>query len=131
MHILTPDANFIRFLELYGELNFDPKLFPISCAVHPSTYLNKILLGSRTGQLQLWNIRTSKLIHSFPGWGDSAVLTLVQSPAVDVVGAGLEDGGVVLHNLRYDETVMRFRQEWGPAVALSFRTGAAAFSLSK
>ncbi|CAI8028361.1 WD repeat-containing protein 36 [Geodia barretti] len=87
------------------------------------TYLNKILLGSRSGQLQLWNIRTSKLIHAFPGWGGSAILTLVQSPAVDVVGAGLEDGGVVLHNLRYDETVMRFRQEWGPATALSFRTG--------
>ena len=51
------------------------------------------------------------------------MLTLVQSPAVDVVGAGLHDGGVVLHNLRYDETLMRFRQEWGPATALSFRTG--------
>ena len=29
---------------------------------HPSTYLNKILLGSRQGQLQLWNIRTCKLV---------------------------------------------------------------------
>jgi U3 small nucleolar RNA-associated protein 21 len=112
----------VKDKELYGELYFDLQLFPITCAVHPSTYLNKILLGSRSGQLQLWNIRTSKLIHSFSGWGGSAVLTLVQSPAVDVVGAGLADGGVVLHNLRYDETVMRFRQEWGPAIALSFRT---------
>ena len=73
--------------------------------------------------MQLWNIRTNKLIHSFAGWGGSAVLTLVQSPAVDVVGAGLEDGGVVLHNLRYDETLMKFRQDWGPVVGLAFRTG--------
>ena len=49
----------------------------------------------------------------------------MQSPAVDVVGIGLESGGVVLHNLRYDETVMRFHQEWGPITGLSFRTGRA------
>ena len=72
--------------------------------------------------MQLWNVRTNKLIFSFAGWA-SAVLTVVQSPAVDVVGAGLEDGNVVLHNLRYDETLMKFRQEWGPVVILSFRTG--------
>ena len=117
-----PAKSFI-YTELYGDLYFDPDLFPITSAVHPSTYLNKILLGSGRGQMQLWNIRTNKLIHSFAGWGGSAVLTLVQSPAVDVVGAGLEDGGVVLHNLRYDETLMKFRQDWGPVVGLAFRTG--------
>ena len=72
--------------------------------------------------MQLWNIRTSKLVYTFTGWG-SAVLAVVQSPAVDVVGVGLESGGVVLHNLRYDETLMRFQQEWGPVISLSFRTG--------
>ena len=95
----------------------------MSCVVHPSTYLNKILLGSQTGRLQLWNIRSNKLVYSFSGWGGSGVVTLVQSPAVDVVGAGLEDGGVVLHNLRYDETLMRFQQDWGPVIGLAFRTG--------
>lgn len=90
--------------------------------VHPSTYLNKVLLGSKQGQLQLWNVRTSKLIYTFAGWG-SPVLCLAQSPAVDVVGAGLEDGTVVMHNLKFDESLMKFRQEWGPVTALSFRTG--------
>lgn len=109
-------------IELYGELHFDPKSFPVTCAMHPSTYLNKILLASRSGTMQLWNVHTSKLIYSFAGWG-SAVLAVVQSPAVDVVGVGLENGGVVLHNLRYDETLMKFQQEWGPVLTLSFRTG--------
>ena len=72
--------------------------------------------------MQLWNVRTNKLIYTFTGWG-SAVLAVVQSPAVDVVGVGLENGCVVLHNLRYDETLMRFQQEWGPVISLSFRTG--------
>ena len=46
-----------------------------------------------------------------------------QSPAIDVCGIGLEDGRIILHNLRYDETVMSFSQEWGPVTSLTFRTG--------
>ena len=108
--------------ELYGDILFDAETFRVMCAVHPSTYLNKILLGSQQGQLQLWNIRTNKLIYTFTGWG-SPVLVLSQSPAVDVVGVGLESGDIVLHNLRYDETLMKFHQDWGPVIAISFRTG--------
>lgn len=108
--------------ELYGDILFDAETFRVMCAVHPSTYLNKILLGSQQGQLQLWNIRTNKLIYTFTGWG-SPVLVLSQSPAVDVVGVGLETGDIVMHNLRYDETLMKFHQDWGPVIALSFRTG--------
>ena len=114
----------LTLIELYGELHFDLELFPISCAMHPSTYLNKILLGSHRGEMQLWNIHTGKMIYSFTtAWGGSAILTIVQSPAIDVVGVGLQDGGVVLHNLRYDEMLMRFHQEWGPVISLTFRTG--------
>ena len=108
--------------ELYGDIHFDAESFLISSVVHPSTYLNKVLLGSRQGQLQLWNVRTNKLIYYFAGWG-SPVLCLAQSPAVDVVGVGLESGKVILHNLKFDETLMKFHQEWGPVTALSFRTG--------
>ena len=72
--------------------------------------------------MQLWNVRTNKMIYCFTGWG-SAVMSVVQSTAIDVVGVGLESGGVVLHNLRYDETLMKFQQEWGPVITLSFRTG--------
>lgn len=32
--------------------------FEIRAMLHPSTYLNKILLGGKNGQLQLWNVRT-------------------------------------------------------------------------
>ena len=111
-------------IELYGEIHFDLESFLVMSIVHPSTYLNKVLLGSKQGQLQLWNIRTSKLIYTFTGWG-SPVLCLSQSPAVDVVGVGLENGTVVIHNLKFDESLMKFHQEWGPVTALSFRTGEA------
>lgn len=50
-------------------------------------------------------------------------MTIAQSTAVDVVGVGLENGCVLVHNLRYDETLMKFQQDWGPVTAISFRQG--------
>ena len=42
---------------------------------------------------------------------------------MDVVGVGLQSGKMILHNLKFDEVVMSFHQDWGPVTALSFRTG--------
>ena len=64
----------------------------------------------------------SKLVYSFTGW-DSAVLTLVQSPALDVVGVGLGNGNVELHNIRTDLSLMTFTQTLGPVTTIAFRTG--------
>uniref|UniRef100_A0A671PI87 WD repeat-containing protein 36-like n=1 Tax=Sinocyclocheilus anshuiensis TaxID=1608454 RepID=A0A671PI87_9TELE len=44
------------------------------------------------------------------------------TPAVDVVGVGLASGRIIIHNIRFDETLMKFQQDWGPVTALSFRT---------
>ena len=47
----------------------------------------------------------------------------LQAPAVDVVAVGLADGQIILHNLRYNESVMTFKQDWGPVTNITFRTG--------
>ncbi|KAH7936064.1 hypothetical protein HPB52_017523 [Rhipicephalus sanguineus] len=107
--------------ELYLELSLDSSTFRASTLLHPVTYVNKILVGSEQGPLQLWNIRTGTLVHTFSGW-QSAVTALEQSPAVDVVAIGLASGETILHNLKFDETLMRFQQDWGPVTAVSFRT---------
>ena len=44
--------------DVYLRLQFDPNIFDVSAMMHPSTYLNKVLLGSSQGALQLWNIKT-------------------------------------------------------------------------
>ncbi|XP_060917338.1 WD repeat-containing protein 36 [Labrus mixtus] len=107
--------------DVYLRLQFDPASFNVSAMMHPSTYLNKVLLGSSQGALQLWNIKTSKLLFTFPGWS-AGVTVLQQSPAVDVVGVGLATGRIVIHNIRLDETLMSFTQDWGPISSLAFRT---------
>ncbi|KAM4635056.1 WD repeat-containing protein 36 [Polymixia lowei] len=107
--------------EEYLRLQFDPTTFNLSAMMHPSTYLNKVLLGSSQGALQLWNIKSNKLLYTFPGWS-AGVTVLHQSPAVDVVGVGLTSGQIFIHNIKLDETLMSFMQEWGPITSLAFRT---------
>ncbi|XP_044030741.1 WD repeat-containing protein 36 [Siniperca chuatsi] len=107
--------------DIYLRLQFDPATFDVSAMMHPSTYLNKVLLGSSQGALQLWNIKTSKLLFTFPGWS-AGVTVLNQSPAVDVVGIGTATGRIIIHNIRLDETLMSFTQDWGPISSLAFRT---------
>ena len=51
------------------------------------------------------------------------MLSMVQSPALDVIGVGLENGMVMIHNVATDETLMSFKQEWGPVLSMAFRTG--------
>ncbi|KAG8598191.1 hypothetical protein GDO81_002524 [Engystomops pustulosus] len=126
-HVISVDTNNtvivwdILSAEEYLQLNFDKGNFDISAVMHPSTYINKILLGSQQGSLQLWNIKSNKLLFSFPGW-QAGVTVLQQAPAVDVVAIGLANGKIVVHNIKFDETLMTFQQDWGPITAISFRT---------
>jgi len=111
----------VNSLETYLTLQFSKESFNITTALHPSTYLNKILFGSKEGTMQLWNIKTSKLIYEFGGWSES-IITLEQAPAIDIAAIGLQNGKIVLHNLKFDEVLMTFLQEFGPVTAISFRT---------
>ena len=63
---------------------------------HPDTYLNKVVIGSQEGKLQLWNFATGKMLYEFAGLGYAAVQCIAPSPALDVVGLGMSDGWVVL-----------------------------------
>ncbi|TPX62210.1 hypothetical protein SpCBS45565_g07059 [Spizellomyces sp. 'palustris'] len=105
--------------ELYNELTF-PESFRVTCAMHPSTYLNKVLFGSQQGSMQLWNLRTLRLLYEFPSLG-SPITFLTQAPSVDVVAIGLMDGSIILRNIRVDVEVMRLLQE-GKVTAIAFRT---------
>ncbi|OQR88110.1 hypothetical protein ACHHYP_07540 [Achlya hypogyna] len=107
-------------LTLLETITFDADFTP-TFLLHPSTYLNKILVGSAQGSLQLWNVRTLKCVFAFKGW-HSEVTAMAQSPAVDVVAVGLADGRILLHNLKFDTTLMTFSQaQEGRVTSLAFR----------
>ena len=91
----------------------------ITALVHPSTYLNKVLvaLGQRW---ELWNIDSYSRVHSFKEFS-SDITVMVQSPALDVVAIGLLDGSIVLYNIKQDKEIMKFRQE-SKVTCISFRS---------
>uniref|UniRef100_UPI00358F776D WD repeat-containing protein 36 n=1 Tax=Myxine glutinosa TaxID=7769 RepID=UPI00358F776D len=111
----------VRTEEQYLELNWKPASFLVTCAVSPATLTNKVLLGSRQGSMQLWNVHTGKLIYTFAGW-KSEITALAQAPAVGVVGVGTASGKIIIHDIMQDESLMQFFQDWGPVTCLTFRT---------
>ncbi|XP_054002526.1 WD repeat-containing protein 36 [Hylaeus anthracinus] len=111
----------IKSEELSLELNFSDNLFKITTLIHPNTYINKVLFGSEQGQLQLWNLKVVKSIYTFNGWR-TPITALEQAPAIDVVAVGLSDGRIILHNLKYDESLFELVQDWGSVISISFRT---------
>ena len=126
-HLISIDDNStikvwdIKDESLFLELNFSNDIFKITSILHPNTYMNKILLGSEQGHLQLWNVKTAKLIYTFPGWS-SSVTAMEQAPAIDVVAIGLANGKIKLHNLKVDETIFELIQDWGLVTSISFRS---------
>lgn len=83
----------------------------------------QVLVGSREGSLQLWNISTKKKLYEFKGW-KSSISSCVSSPALDVVAIGCGDGTIHVHNIRYDKELVTFTHSTrGAVTALSFSTG--------
>lgn len=117
---------------------------------HPATYLNKVLVASSQGSMQLWNTKTQyvlhrpfprlhelisvtrTLIHTFPSaslltspskTSSTAITALARSPAIDVVGIGFSSGEISVYDIRADERLMRMSMQDGSIRALSFRSG--------
>lgn len=42
--------------------------FTPTCMVHPDTYINKVVIGSEEGRLQVWNFSTGKMVFESSGW---------------------------------------------------------------
>ncbi|KKK14604.1 hypothetical protein P175DRAFT_0502723 [Aspergillus ochraceoroseus IBT 24754] len=65
------------------------------------TYLNKIFVGKYDGSVEIWNVKTGKLIHSiqpaFPGSGPVTVLQ--PSPVLSVIAIAYRNGAIAIQNV--------------------------------
>ncbi|KIK59596.1 hypothetical protein GYMLUDRAFT_85896 [Collybiopsis luxurians FD-317 M1] len=106
--------------------------FTATSILHPATYLNKVLVSSSEGVIQLWNTRSQTCIHKFSTSSllssssnitdGSAITALTQSSAIDVVGIGFASGEISVYDVRTDERLMRMFMEGGGVRALGFRS---------
>lgn len=105
--------------------------------MHPATYMNKVVFGFADGALELWNVRSRKLVHTFAcikqcfeAAGESkcpAITCIEQSPAADVVAVGFASGDILIVNLKIDKVLFSFSQK-GSVTSLGFRTDEAAYT---
>ncbi|BGP25126.1 rRNA-processing protein utp21 [Rhodotorula toruloides] len=126
----TDEDHHRRTVTPYATLEF-PTGFTATKMIHPSSYLNKVVVGSKEGEIAVWNVRTGSCIHTFPSstlagsHPASAITSISQSPAIDVLGVGLASGACVLFDVRLGEVFGKVRLEGegaGEVAALSFRT---------
>ncbi|CAD6195675.1 unnamed protein product [Caenorhabditis auriculariae] len=94
--------------------------FQITALVHPSTYLNKILIGSSDGRMRIFNFHTGKVIHEFNKKWNSRINVLQQSTAIDIIAVGLANGQILVMNVKTDEVLFNFRHDSGIS-AIGFR----------
>ena len=52
-----------------------PNHFQPTVAVHPSTYINKVVLGGTGGSMILVNVRSCKVVHTFTCLKDEGTIT--------------------------------------------------------
>jgi len=99
----------------------------ITCITHPPTYVNKIVIGYVSGNVELWNISSMKMIYRFsiktvensesiPG-----VTCLASASVLDVIAVGFSNGFVAVHNTRADKSILRIQIE-DSVSGLSFRS---------
>ncbi|KAG0491328.1 hypothetical protein HPP92_004726 [Vanilla planifolia] len=108
-------------VEAVGHILLEENFLP-TCIMHPDTYINKVILGSQAGSLQLWNISTRKKLYEFKGW-ESSVYCCVSSPALDVVAVGCSDGtSIFITHVMIKRLFHLPISTRGAVTALSFRT---------
>lgn len=97
---------------LHGSLELEPGFCP-STICHPPTLLNKVLIGSSNGELQLWNVSTLKKIHSFSCLrtrGGVCITSMEPSPVLDVIAVGYADGVISMIDIKKDKVLFTFKQ---------------------
>ncbi|AFM98404.1 hypothetical protein EHEL_060300 [Encephalitozoon hellem ATCC 50504] len=75
---------------------------------HPHTYINKVVKVLKGGKMVLYNVSSRKEVYAYKPF-EAAITAIEQSPVVDVVGIGLENGTIHIFNLRTDRVLFSFK----------------------
>ena len=100
---------------LVSDFLFDAEFSPTATA-HPPTYVNKIVVGSSSGHLELWNVRAKRKVHRCTCLDaqQGAIVALEPSGVLDVLGVARKGGCVELVHLRRDQVLFAFEQRTAP-----------------
>ncbi|KAF2761410.1 WD-repeat protein-like protein [Pseudovirgaria hyperparasitica] len=91
------------------------------------TYLNKIFAGRSDGSVEIWNLKTGRLVYTIlPQSADyGAVVALEPSPALSLLAISYAGGPLNIHDIRLDKVVIALKTGSGgkfPVTSITFRT---------
>jgi U3 small nucleolar RNA-associated protein 21 len=121
------DDKYILWNPLEGKIILENQInnSGITCISHPKAYLDKILIGTNKGYVELYNFRAGKVLYRFgpfnkkkeSNWLNEIqkneivvpIITCIEvSNTLDIIAIGVNDGRVIIHNIKYDKTLFTF-----------------------
>ncbi|CAP74224.1 hypothetical protein E8E15_009364 [Penicillium rubens] len=90
------------------------------------TYLNKIFVGRSDGAVDIWNLRSGKLLHTLPSLSsDAGAVTAIQpTPALSLVAIAYKGGALAIQNVSSGQLVLSLKNASSrglPVTSISFR----------
>ncbi|OAL38333.1 hypothetical protein AYO20_02392 [Fonsecaea nubica] len=90
------------------------------------TLLNKVLVGTKHGSVEVYNVSTGRLVHTIlaPSSRSGGVTALAPAPAVCLLAVAYADGSLHITDVEADEQVLDLRQANNkkPITSITFRT---------
>lgn len=93
------------------------------------TYLNKVFVGRNDGAVDIWNLRSGKLLHTLqPPSGSSQtgpVTAMQPTPALSLLAIAHKDGSLAIQNVDSGQLVLSLRTgaaRAAPVTSISFRS---------
>ncbi|KAL2801894.1 Utp21 specific WD40 associated putative domain-containing protein [Aspergillus granulosus] len=76
------------------------------------TYLNKIFVGKSDGAVEIWNVKTGRLVHTIlPAFPNAGPVTVLQpSPVLSVIAIAYKNGAISIQNVETSQSVLSFTQ---------------------
>jgi U3 small nucleolar RNA-associated protein 21 len=91
------------------------------------TYLNKVFVGRTDGAVDIWNLRSGKLLFTLPALSaDAGAVTAISStPALSLVAIAYKSGALSIQNVNSGQAVLALRAASSgglPVTSITFRS---------
>ncbi|OGE54813.1 hypothetical protein PENARI_c005G10802 [Penicillium arizonense] len=91
------------------------------------TYLNKVFVGRTDGAVDIWNLRSGKLLFTLPALSAEAgpVTAISPTPALSLVAIAYKSGALSIQNVNSGQTVLALRaasSQGLPVTSITFRS---------
>ncbi|KAF1813090.1 Utp21-domain-containing protein [Eremomyces bilateralis CBS 781.70] len=90
------------------------------------TYVNKIFAGKTDGSVEIWNVKSGKLLYTIlPETSELGAVTMMEpTPTLGLIAIGYQSGAIAIHDIHTDTGLMLLStgSNTAPITTISFRS---------